>query len=85
MVAGERFHPLLVFAGPLAQGFLGDGVHPVHVAEEMDDVLGPCQQRQVALDDDAVETVVYKSQQAAKQLGELFHGNCTVAQLGEQR
>ena len=31
----------------------------MHVAEEVDDVLGPCQQGQVALDDDAVETVVY--------------------------
>jgi len=45
----------------------------VHVAEEMDDVFRPRQQRQVSLDDDAVETVVYKSQQAAKQLVEEFH------------
>ena len=59
MVAGESFHPLLVFAGPLAQSFLSDGMDSMHVAEEMDDVLGPCQQRQVALDDDAIETVVY--------------------------
>src|SRR5437660_588837 len=45
----------------------------MHVAEEMDDVLGPRQQRQIFLDDDTVETVVYKSQQAAEQLAEGFH------------
>jgi len=39
-------------------------------------MLRPGQQRQVrqvALDDDAVETVVYKSRQAAEQLAEGFH------------
>ena len=39
----------------------------------MDDVLGPRQKRQVALDDDAIETVVYKGEQAAKQRAERFH------------
>jgi len=42
----------------------------VDVAEEMDDVLGSRQQRQVALEDDAIETVVYPGEQAAKQLAE---------------
>jgi hypothetical protein len=45
----------------------------VHVAEEMDHMLGAGQQRQISLDDDAVETMVYKSQQAAEQLAEGFH------------
>jgi len=49
-----------------------NGVDALHVAEEMDDVPGPRQQRQVSLDDDTVETVVYKSQQAAEQLAEAF-------------
>jgi hypothetical protein len=31
----------------------------MHIAKEMDDVLRPRQQRQVSLDDDTVETVVY--------------------------
>jgi hypothetical protein len=39
----------------------------------------------VAEDDDAVETVVYQRQQGAKELGELFHGNRTVAEVGEKR
>ena len=73
MVAGEGFHPLLVFVGPLGQSLLGDGINAMHVAEEMDDVLRPREQRQVPLDDDTVETMVYKSQQAAKQLAEGFH------------
>jgi len=31
----------------------------VHVAEEIDDVLGTSEQREIALDDDAVEAVIY--------------------------
>jgi len=45
----------------------------VHVAEEMDDVLGPREQGKVALNDDAIETVVYKPEQAAKQLVKGLH------------
>src|SRR5580698_3181851 len=45
----------------------------MHVAEEMDDVFGTGQQGQVPLDDDAVETVVYKNQEACKKLLESFH------------
>jgi len=40
MVAREGFHSLLVFASPLSQSLLGDGTNLMHVAEEMDDVLG---------------------------------------------
>ena len=40
----------------------------MHVTEKMHDVLWAGQQRQVALNDDAIETVVYKQEQAAKQL-----------------
>jgi 23S rRNA-intervening sequence protein len=45
----------------------------VYVAKEMDDILRPGQQGNVSQNDDTVETVVYKSQQAAKQLCEGFH------------
>jgi len=44
----------------------GDRILTVHVAEEMHDVLGPGQQRQVSLDDHAVETVISKNQEAFK-------------------
>ena len=76
MVAGEGLDPLLVLTSSLGQGLLGDGINPVDIAQEMDHVFGARQQRQIALDDDAVETVVYKSQQAAQQLGEGFHRSC---------
>lgn len=79
MVAREGFHPLLVVDGPLRQGWLRDRVDPVQVTKEIDDVLGTRQQRQVPLDDDPVETVVYQSQQAAKQLVERFHRSPPVA------
>jgi hypothetical protein len=45
----------------------------MHVAEEMDDMLGSGQQRQVALNDDPVKTVIYKNQEALKELREGFH------------
>ena len=39
----------------------------MNVAEEVDDVFGTRQQRQIAEDDDAVEAVVYKDEQKAKE------------------
>jgi hypothetical protein len=45
----------------------------MHSAEKMHDVFGPGQQRQVPLDDDAEETVLYKNQEAFKELREGFH------------
>jgi hypothetical protein len=45
----------------------------MHIAEKMNDVLGTRQQRQVSLDDNAVETVIYKNQEAFKELREGFH------------
>jgi len=45
VVAGKGLDPLLVFVGPFGQGLLGDGVDPMHIAEEMHDVLGTAQQR----------------------------------------
>jgi hypothetical protein len=70
VVTSESFNPMLIVLGPLGQSLLGDGIDAVHVAEEMNDMLGASQQGQIALDDDTVETMVYQSQQAAKQLAE---------------
>jgi len=47
----------------------------VQIAEEVDDVLRPGQQGDVAENDNAVEAMVYKSQQAAKQRREQFHSD----------
>jgi hypothetical protein len=73
VVAGVPFHPSPVFQGAFGQDLRGNGIEAVHVAEEMDDVFGTGQQGQVPLNDDAVETVVYKNQEAGKKLREGFH------------
>src|SRR5438445_1218911 len=65
--------PIPVFQGALGQDLRGNGILAMHVAEEMHDVLRPGQQGQVSLDDDAVETVIYKNQEALKELREGFH------------
>jgi len=59
MVASEGLHPMLVVLCSLPQRLLGNGVDAVHVAEEIDDVFRTSEQREIALDDDAIETVVY--------------------------
>ena len=73
MITRERVDPLLVLLRPFGQHVFGDGVHAVHVAEEMHDVLRTGQEGEIALNDDAIETVVYKLEQAAKQLVKGLH------------
>ena len=69
----ERVDPAVVLVGPLAQRLFRDRIRPMDIAEEMHDVLRSRQERQVPEDDHAVEAVVYKHHQAAKQLGKGFH------------
>ena len=76
MIACEGLHPLLVVGGALARDFLADSADPVQIGEEVYDVLRPGEQRHMAQDDDAVETVVYKCQQATKQPHEIFRRSC---------
>jgi hypothetical protein len=71
--SGEGFHPAVILVSPFSQHFLGDGTGLVDIAEEINEVLRPGQQRDVPENDEAVETVVYKSEQAAKQLCKGFH------------
>src|SRR6202165_5008755 len=73
VVSSVAFHPSPVLRRALCQDLRRDRIYPVHVAEKMHDVFGPGQQRQVPLDDDAVETVIYKNQEAFKKLREGFH------------
>jgi hypothetical protein len=73
VVAGERLHPTLILAGPLAQHRLVHHRNADHVAEEVDHLFRARQPAQISVDDDAVEAVVYKDQQAGKQLCEKFH------------
>jgi hypothetical protein len=73
VVASVAFHPSPVLQGPPGQDLRGDRILTVHVAEKIDDMLGPRQQGQVALNNDAVETVIYKNQEALKELRKGFH------------
>ena len=66
VVARIAFHPSPIFGGALRQDLRSDGIQSVYVAKEMHDVLGPGEQWQVSLDDDSVETVVYKEQRPTK-------------------
>ena len=60
VVASEGFHPLLVVLRSPPQRLLGNRVDLVHVAKEIDDVLRTSEQREIALDDDTIETVLYQ-------------------------
>src|SRR5258707_7967330 len=73
VVAGVSLNPVLVVVGALAEHFFVNHRHAEYLVEEVDHLLGPRQAAQVAMDDDAVEAVVYKNQQAGIQLCEKFH------------
>jgi hypothetical protein len=66
MIPREGLDPLLVLLRAHLERLFGDGINPVHVPEEVDDMLLAGQQRQVPLDDDPIETVVDKGEQAPK-------------------
>jgi hypothetical protein len=70
VIASECVHPLPIVAGPLAEhGFVEHG-HAHDVAEKVDHLFGAGQAAEVAVNDDTVEAVVYKNQQAVEQLCE---------------
>src|SRR5260370_6338151 len=73
VVAGVSLNPVLVVVGALAENFFVNHGHAEHLVKEIHHLLGPGQAAQVAMDDDAVEAVVYKNQQAGIQLCEKFH------------
>jgi hypothetical protein len=70
VIAGERLHPLPVVAGSLAEDGFVDHGNTHDVAEKVDHLLRAGQTAQVPVDDDAVEAVVYKDEQAVEQLCE---------------
>ena len=75
MFARESFNPSFVFVSSLRQRFFCDRVNFLDIPKEMDHVFLSDQERQISLDDDAIEAVIYKHQQFAKQGGEQFHGD----------
>jgi hypothetical protein len=75
VVAGEGFHPVLVIVGALAENFLAHHRNAKDLANEMNYLLGPGKAVQVAVDDDAVETVIYKNEKRPEKPVECVHGN----------
>lgn len=73
VIASEGFHPVAVVVGAPAEHLLADYRDSQDLPEEMHHLFGPGQAAEVAVDDDAVEAVVYKDQQAGEQLCEKFH------------
>src|ERR1019366_2199591 len=73
VVAGVGLHPVLVIVGALAENFLAHHRNAEDRSNEMNHLLGPGQPTEVPVDDNAVEAVIYKNEQAAKQLGERLH------------
>jgi len=73
VIASEGVHPVPVIVGTLAEHLLADDRDPQDLPEEMHHLLGPGQTTEIAVNDDAVEAVVYKDQQAVEQLRETFH------------
>ena len=60
MVAGIGLHPSLIFLGPLGQDLLRNRLYAKHVPIEVRQLLRSRQPKQVPVDDNPVETVVYK-------------------------
>src|SRR6266850_1016765 len=82
MIAGERFHPVLVVGRAPTQHLFVHHRNANHLTEEVNHLLGPRQPAEVTVNDDAVEAVVDEGQQIAEQLGEQFHGNPLQARSG---
>ena len=70
VIASEGLDPLPIIAGALAEDGFVDYRNAHHVAEKVDHLLGTGQAAEIAMDDDAVEAVVYKNEQAVEQLCE---------------
>jgi hypothetical protein len=73
VVAGEGFFPVLVIVGSLAEHFLAHHRNPEDLTNEVDHLFGPRQPAEIPVNDNAVEAVIYKNQQAAKQPCESLH------------
>ena len=73
MIAGVGLDPGLIITGALAENLLVHRREAENLVKEVNHLFGAGQTAQVAIDDDTVETVIYKNQQAAKQLAKQLH------------
>jgi len=65
VIAGVGLHPVAIIIGAPAEHFLAHHRNSQDVMDEMHD-LGPGQAAQIAVDDDPVEALIYKSEQIAE-------------------
>ena len=70
VIAGEGLDPVAVVVGALAEHFFADHRDAENMAKEINHLLRPGQTAEVAVNDDAVEAVVYKNEPAVEQLCE---------------
>src|SRR5579864_6372544 len=75
MIAGIGLHPVLVFVGPLAENFLAHHRNAEHLPDKVNHLLRPGEPVQITVDDDAVETVIYKNEKIPEKPDECVHGN----------
>src|ERR1700730_10132085 len=73
MVAGVSLYPSSILRRSLRQNMRCNRILTMQVAEKMHDVFGAGEQGHVPLDDDAIETVIYKNQETCKKLRQGFH------------
>ena len=66
VIAGVSFYPGFVIVRALAENLLAHHRNAENLTEEIDHLLGPREIAQVAVDHDAVETVVYKNEKIAE-------------------
>jgi len=77
VVPGIGFHPVLVIIGALAENFLAHHRNTKDLADKVNHLLRPGKPVQIAVDDDPVETVIYKHEKTAEQPCEQLHGSIT--------
>jgi hypothetical protein len=75
VVAGVSLYPVLIIFGPLAENFLGHHRNAEHLPDKVHHLFRPREPIEVAVDQDAVETVIYKNEKIAKQLSESVHAD----------
>ena len=74
MIAGKGLNPVLVIGGSLAHDLFADERNADNAVEEMHNLFRAGQAAQVAMYDDAVETVINENEKITEQLEEEFHG-----------
>jgi hypothetical protein len=73
MVPGVGVNPAQILIGSLPKRFLADALHLLYLSEEVHDVFGTRQRREVPANHDAVKAVIGKTNGTTKQSKELFH------------